>query len=152
MAVDTTILNRYLDADELYVHHTALAKAAKDERDGLAEFVIQMLSMEGLKHISLKRPDGSARTVHVTRNLWAGHNGDEQALCEALKDSGYLAYVKEKYNVQSLSSLVRELASEYHQKPVAELTVEQMIEALPEKVRENIKVSEVFNVGNKKSG
>jgi len=153
MAVDTDVLRDYLRLDALRSELKAELESVENERASVAETIVQMFGLEGVPSMSVLADDGTKRTIHLRRELWAGHTGDSQALCDALKDSGYGAYVQEKFNVQSLSSLVKELATGYYDKPdVSSLSVEEIMEALPEQVRMNLKISEIFKVGNKKSG
>lgn len=153
MALDTNILREYLEADAERNRLKSELAVVEEDRSRLAEIIVQMLGLEGLKSANVILPDGSSRTVHLRRELWAGHTGNSQALCDALKDSGYASYVQEKFNVQSLSALVKELASEFHDKSdVSTLTVEQIMESVPEAVRQHLKISEIFKVGSKKSG
>jgi hypothetical protein len=87
--------------------------------------------------------DGSPvfKTVHVKTEIWAGHNGDEAGLIEAMKESGLADMVKEKFNVQTLSGYVRGLD------PDKKLTPEELIEIIPVPMQKHMKISKLLKLG-----
>jgi len=89
--------------------------------------------------------DGTAvfKTVHVYSEIWAGHNGDEAGLMEAMKNCGLADMVKEKFNTSTLSSWVRE------KDPDKKMTAEELKESLPPEIQEFIKISKVLKMGCK---
>lgn len=89
--------------------------------------------------------DGSPvfKTVHVYSEIWAGHNGDEAGLMEAMKKCGLNDMVKEKFNTSTLSSWVRE------KDPDKKMTVEELRDCLPPELQEFIKISKVLKMGCK---
>jgi hypothetical protein len=81
------------------------------------------------------------RTVYARPEIWAGHNGDEAALVEAMKESGLESMVKEKFNVQTLSGYVRGLD------PDKNMTTEELLDEVPPKMRPHIKISKLLKLG-----
>ena len=145
--MSTEILRQFVENERLRAHLKSELEAANAEKARLEPMIVQIFSEEGVQSQKLKMADGSMPTVHLRRELWAGHQGNAQALCDALKDGGYASQVKENFNTQSLSSLVRELATEFHQTEIGKLSVEQIMEAVPENIRACLKVSEMFKIG-----
>ena len=146
--MDTEILRQFVENEKEKARLESELDVVKAEKDRLQTIIVTMFSEEGTQSHKLIMPDGGFRTVHLRRDLYVGHTGDKQALCDALKDGGYESQVKESYNTQSLSSLFRELAAEYHQVPnVSRLTVEEILEAVPEDIRVHAKINEMFKIG-----
>lgn len=82
------------------------------------------------------RVDGM--TLYVNRQLWAGPtDGDYHAACEALKSAGLGDLVQERFNVQTLSSWVRERDKDG--------------EPLPAAFAGRIEVAEVFRLGARRA-
>lgn len=121
-------------------------KELEAEKQRLSQLIVDEFSAEGTQSQKIQSSFGLV-TIHLRRELWAGHKSDKQGLCDALKECGYGNYVTEGYNVQSVTALAKELAKDYHQKNLAELSVEEIMEALPDQVRAAMKLSEVFKIG-----
>lgn len=124
----------------------AEVKRLEEKKKRLTELIVAEFSAEGTQSQKIKTSFGLV-TVHLRRELWAGHAGEKQALCDALKACGYTGYVSEGFNVQSVTALAKELATDYHQRPLGELSVEDILEALPPEMRATMKLSEIFKVG-----
>lgn len=90
----------------------------------------------------------AGKSFYIQTQLWAGHNGNKEKLCEALKESGFAEYVAENFNTQSLSALVREIARDIESD--VPITVERIVAELPTQVREHIKISEVTRLKARK--
>lgn len=90
-----------------------------------------------------EKADGSPifKTVHVKTEIWAGHNGDEAALIEAMKEAGLADMVKEKFNVQTLSGYVRGLD------PAKLLTPEELLQSVPLPMQKHIKITKILKLG-----
>jgi len=90
-----------------------------------------------------EKADGSPvfKTVHVKTEIWAGHNGDEAGLIEAMKESGLSDMVKEKFNVQTLSGYVRGLD------PDKKLTPEELLEIIPVPMQKHMKITKLLKLG-----
>ena len=148
--MDTEILRQFAENERTRAQLKADLESADLEKARLQTIIVAMYSEEGVESQRIKLGDGTSRTIYIRRELWAGHQGDAQALCDALKGTGYENYVKEIFNVQSLSSLVKEMAAEFHGLPdVKMLSVEQILEAVPEDIRAQLKVSEIFKIGSR---
>lgn len=145
--MDTEILCKYVENERHRSYLKGELEKADAEKKLLEPIIVQMFGEDGVQSTKVIMADGAKPTVHLRRELWAGHQGNSQALCDALKDGGYASQVKENFNVQSLSSLVRELAVDYHQTEIGKLSVEQILEAVPDNIRAHLKVSEMFKIG-----
>jgi len=146
--MDTDILRQFAENEQARAMLKAELEAANAEKERLQTIIVTMFSEEGTQSQRVVMPDGSKKTIHLRRELWAGHAGDAQALCEALKSSGYESYVKETFNVQSVSSLVKEMAADYYGvKELGSYSVEQILEAVPDEMRGVMKLSELFKIG-----
>ena len=90
-----------------------------------------------------EKADGSPvfKTVHVKTEIWAGHNGDEAGLINAMKEAGLTDMVKEKFNVQTLSGYVRGLD------PDKKMTPEELLEAVPVPMQKYMKISKLLKLG-----
>ena len=142
------LLREFAENEELRASLKSQLEVANAEKDRLQQQIVALFSDEGTQSKTIVMSDGSKRTLYVRRELWAGHNGNAQDLCEALKDGGYDSFVKETFNVQSLSSLVKEMATNYYeQSNLGMYGIEQILEAVPEGIRNHLKLSELFKIG-----
>lgn len=88
------------------------------------------------------------QTVWIDRKLWAGaENGDSQATCAALAEAGLGDFVKPGFNVQQLSSWVRELEKAAGRK----LPQDQVKDLLPEPLRPFVRITEKYNLRVRKA-
>ena len=146
--IDTALLRDFAENEQERDRLKAELEACEDLKKILTEKIVAMFGEDGVKSQNILMRDGSARTVHLRREIWAGHQGDAQALCDALEESGYESYVKKTFNTQSLSSLVKDLAKTYYGKTdLDEFGVAEILEAVPEDVRKVMKLSELFKIG-----
>ena len=83
------------------------------------------------------------RTVHVSTTIRASHNGDKDALIEAMKESGLEALVSETFNYNTLSAYVRGLD------PDKKLPPEELIELAPEAMKPHLKLTQTISLGCK---
>lgn len=104
-------------------------KDIQSELDRLESLLISFFEEQGIQKISV---DG--RTVYIRRQLWMKQNEgtDKQAACNALKQAGLEDFVKENFNVQTISSYAREL--------------DQQGEKIPTSLKKYFNVDEVFRV------
>lgn len=90
----------------------------------------------------------SGTTVYVERTLWGGaKDGNMPGLCEALKEMGLDAMVKEGVNAQTFSAYIREQEQALSKTP---LPPEELIPKLPEVLQGVVNVSEVFKIRARK--
>lgn len=113
----------------------------EEELKALQPLLLEEMDGEGLDKLTVTLGfDGEhnpiKRTIFPRREIWAGHANGRQALCDALKEAGLDDFVSEGFNVQTLSAFVRSYD------PLNTLGPEEIVEQLPETVREHIKVSE----------
>ena len=83
------------------------------------------------------------RTVHVSTTIRASHNGDKDALIEAMKESGLEALVSETFNYNTLSAYVRGLD------PDKKLSTEELLELAPEAMKPHLKLTQTISLGCK---
>lgn len=114
----------------------------------LETILLEEAMEEGITKMTVAVEDetGNAanRTVYVERKIWAGHNGDLEAFLGALKGSGLNEYVKSNYNRNSVSAMVREYD------PDGNLSAEQIVEQLPEPLKQHIKVTEDYKLKSRR--
>jgi hypothetical protein len=95
--------------------------------------VLEMLSEAGIPSLKIEN-----KTVYIQRQLWCGaKDKDKTAACEFLKNNDLEMYVKEGFNVLSLSGFVRE--------------IEKSGDELPENFEKFFKISEVFSIRSRKA-
>ena len=109
-----------------------------------AELLPEMAE-SGIQNLKVSDGNGGFRTVYIKRQVWAGHNGDKQALCQALKEAGLDEYVQPNFNSNQLSAWVREFD------PDRNLTENEILERIPKPIAEHLKVTEKFNLTTTKS-
>ena len=79
-------------------------KRVKSEIADVEPVVRDEMAQEGVQSINV-----GDRTVYLHRQLWARpRDGDYASAVEALREVGLDEYVEEKFNVHSLSAVVRE--------------------------------------------
>lgn len=126
--MDTSVIKTFLDMDR---QRKKMEMHLKDLKEKLARLMPQVeeeLIQSGVDSLKI---DGA--TISTRTQLWAKpKNGDYAAACEGLKLAGLGEFVAERFNTQTLSAYVRELAKD--EKP------------LPEPLQEVIEVSEVVKV------
>jgi len=83
------------------------------------------------------------KTVHVQSTIRASHSGDKQALIEAMKENGLGVLVAEAFNHNTLSAHIRGLTSEKN------VTVEDLMELVPESMRPHLKLTRTLSLGCK---
>jgi len=126
---------------DLIKKKTLLEEQLRDTKARLDELepkIVESFQEEGIQSTKL---DGY--TIYLNRQLWAGHAGDKQAMCDLLKsmdDNTWNFLVEDNVNVQRLSARVRECEKDDNGMPI-----------LPEQLKEVIKVSEVFKIGARKA-
>lgn len=84
---------------------------------------------------------GIFKTVHVISKIRTGHNGDRNALIQAMKESGYEALVSETFNYNSLDALI----SGFDENKT--MSLEELMEEVPEPMRPHLKISRVTKLG-----
>lgn len=83
------------------------------------------------------------RTVHVSTTIRASHNGDKDALIEAMKESGLDALISETFNYNTLSAYVRGLD------PDKSLPTDELLELVPEAMKPHLKLTQTISLGCK---
>ncbi len=89
----------------------AQLEALKRDIDALQEPCIAELTMAGVERLPVRLSDESTMTLFVHEQLWARPlNGSEgrDAVVEALKEEGLEEFVKEDFNISTLSAWCRE--------------------------------------------
>jgi len=130
---DVRTVKRYA---ELVKRKRKLDAEVKKIKKQLADLEEPVLGYFGDQCIEQQRFDGV--TLSVRRELWAGHNGDVDAACQALVEAGYGDLVGRRFNTSQLSAVVREW--------------DRAGEEIPDGLREHIKVSEVFKISARVNG
>ena len=143
--MDTKIYERFAVLDARRKDYENRIKVIKDEMAELEKQLIEASMEEGIDKITVvvgQTEDGLPvkRTVYRSRIIRAGHQGDMDALNQALKDAGLDTYVQEKVNMNSLSAFVREFDPDKNKSP------EEIIASLPEPLKPVVKVSECINM------
>ncbi len=125
-------------------------KEIAQEKKLLGEALLDEMADNGMAKMTLKvgvDEDGLPvrKTLYIQRQLWAGHQGDKQALMESLKLAGYEDLVAETVNTNTLSALVRELDPDNNRSP------EDIINMLPPELHSTIKVTEKIELRSRKA-
>lgn len=128
----------------------ARLKEIGEQRRQLEEHLLDDMADNGLAKLTVRVgfDDGGQpvmKTLYMRRQLWAGHQGDKQALMEALKHAGYQDLVGETVNTNTLSALIRELDPDNNRSP------EDIIKALPPELHTTIKVTEKVELRSRKA-
>jgi hypothetical protein len=111
-------------------------KKLKEKANTLMEELLPDFKNSGTQRINV---DG--KTVWLDRKVWASAGGDMPRLVDAMKAAGMEDMVGETVNGGSLSAWVREFD------PDKVKTESEIIEALPEELRDAIEVNIVFKLG-----
>lgn len=113
----------------------AQMESIKDEADGLQHELMEQFGQDGVSSINV---DGV--TVYLHRQLWAGaaDGVPKDTVVEVLKSVGLGHFVTESFNVQTLSSYVRDLEREE--------------EPLPDELADVINVREVYGIRTRRAG
>lgn len=143
--MDTKLFERFAVLDAQKQELETRIKVIKDEIKEIEDVIIEQSMEEGIEKMTVvvgHTEDGLPvkRTVYRQRQLWAGHNGDADALNQALKEAGLDEYVNEKVNMNQLSAYVRNFDPDRNKAP------EAIIAELPEPLKAVIKVSEVLKI------
>jgi hypothetical protein len=143
--MDTKLFEKFAVLDAQKSSLETRIKAIKDEMKQIEEAIIEQSLEEGIEKMTVivgHTDDGLPvkRTVYRQRQLWAGHNGDPDALNEALKEAGLHEYLQEKVNTNSLSAYVRGFDPDRNKSP------EQIMAELPYPLKQVLKVSEVLKI------
>jgi len=128
----------------------ARLKEIGEKKRQLEEFLLDDMADNGLAKLTVRvgaDEDGLPvmKTLYTRRQLWAGHQGDRQALLESLKTAGYEELVGETVNTNTLSALVRELDPDNIRTP------EEIIKDLPLELQATIKVTEKIELRSRKA-
>lgn len=128
---------------KLYSEKKEAERTLKTAAEGMTELESTVVDYFQKHGVSKQTVDGL--TVHLRRELWAGHEGDADAACVALIDAGLQDYAKPRINTQSLSAYCRELDAQ-DDRPDDQRQVPAIVAVHPE-LKGFIKVSEVFKIG-----
>lgn len=117
--VDTpplTIRQRYVERDLERKRLEKELEAVKGELADLEPALLEDLASAGEDKLTVNLPDGRKATLYIHRQLWATSprdddgNVDYDAACAALEAAGLTQFVQRRFNTNTLSSYVRELA------------------------------------------
>lgn len=113
----------------------AQMESIKKEADDLQHELLEQFGQDGVSSMTV---DGM--TVYLHRQLWAGavEGVPKDTVVEVLKSVGLGHFVTESFNVQTLSSYVRDLEREE--------------EELPEELADVIAVREVYGIRTRRAG
>ena len=143
--METKVYERFAVLDDERKNLESRIKTIREEMVELEKQLVEASMEEGIDKVTVvvgRTEDGLPvkRTVYRSRIIRAGHQGDMDALNQALKDAGLDTYVQEKVNMNSLSAYVREFDPDKNKSP------EEIIASLPEPLKTVIKVSECINM------
>lgn len=107
--LDTALMRQYNSlSDDYEAKKVELAKL-KEKLEAQEQRILDNLSRSGTSRVTV---DG--RTFYVRIERWArAKDGDKERAIAVLKSNGHEELVSEGFNVQTVSSLVRELFDEY---------------------------------------
>ena len=142
--MDTKIAKRFAELDQEERDLKSRLDFVKQEKQELEAQLLEGMEEDGISKLTVNT-DGGQRTVYMHRQLCAGHNGDNHALSDALKNAGLDRMVAEQFNTQSLSAWVREFDDDGGKSP------DEIINELPWDVQQYIKVSEKYSVRSRKN-
>jgi len=130
-----------MDNDELLAKYVALDKQQRTHEDSTSELKKEKKKIEDLMlprwlNHGISKANCMGMTVHVKRTVFGSAGGDVPRLAEALRLAGQDDMVKDSVHAGVLSAWVRE------HDPDNRLSPEEITAALPEEVREAIKVTE----------
>lgn len=144
--MDTKELSYFASLDEREQDLKSQLDAIKAEKQKLQDRLMEEMAEEGLEKMTVKvGNNGDKRTVYTQRQIWAGHNGDKQALCDALQQAGLEEYVADNFNSHQLSAYVREYD------PDKKLDEQEIIAQLPKEIQPYIKVTEKNQLRTRKA-
>jgi len=136
LILNVTEVEEYADLVVQIRDLEAEVKRLKRERDQREEAVLEALAGAGLDRVATK-----IGTVYMRRQLWAGApeivdpdtgevvGRDYERANEALRAHGLGDLIEEKFNVQRLSAIIREM------------------DEIPPTLAENLKITEVVKAG-----
>lgn len=81
-------------------------------------------------------------TIYVHSQLWAGANGDKEAMLQALKSCGLGDLVHEAFSAPQLSAIMREKRREFEAAEKRVLSPTEILERLPKELAETVRLSE----------
>ena len=112
------LLKRCIEAD---------LRIVQDKINTLVPIVLDSMLTDGIQHIRM----ANGITLHIHKQLWArAKDGDMAAAAAALKEIGLGEFVKESFNVQTLSAYVRERERENEPLPeefIAHIDVQEEV-------------------------
>lgn len=145
-ATTADLVNEFIELDEQRKGKEGEIDKIKERMTELEPLIMERFENAGMQ--SMKSTQGTV--IYVRRDLWAGaKEGAEVLLLEALKAVGLGDMVKEKVNTQTLSAYVREQEKEQFGANVS-AKPEQIIEVLPEGLRNAVNITEKFSLRTRK--
>lgn len=130
--MDTETLARFTELAEEERALKARMADVKQEKERLEEQLLNQFVDAGVQNTKI-----NGMTVYVHRQVWANHNGDKQALINALKNAGLEELVSENYSTQTLSAWYREL--------------ESLDQPVPDAVAPHLSTAEKFSLRTRRS-
>lgn len=132
---------------KLFADKKEAERTLKIATEGMAE--LESTLIDYFQKHGIDRQSIEGVTVHLRRELWAGHEGDGPAACVALVGEHLAEYAQPRINTQSLSAYVRELEKQAEPDP-NRTPGDAFFEHHPG-LKGFIKVSELFKIGVRQS-
>jgi len=136
----------FLEFQELTERKAVIAADAKKVAARLAALEPQLIDFfteSGLQSIK-----AGGRNFYLHRSLFAGKNPETEpdVFCDAMREAGLDELVGESVNANRLSAYIRERAADLEEGA----SPNDIIAALPESLREMVKVAEIYSVRSRK--
>lgn len=113
----------------------AIEESLENSKRLLAEMEQSILDQFSESGVNSVKVDGT--TIYMQKNTWASaRDGNQDAVCSALRSMGYESLVKTAVNAQALSSLIRDFEREG---------------GIPDDLRQVINVTEKFSIRTRNS-
>ncbi len=127
-------LKRYVELEKERRDLEDRLKAVKAESEKLGASLLEQFAEAGIQNARV-----NGLTVYVHRQLWASAvDGNYEAACQALRDSGYGEFIQTRFNINQVSAIAREL--------------DKGGQSYPPQWEGAIKVAEVFALRSQKAG
>ena len=124
---------RYLELHKKRKELEAELDTVKEQMAGMESTIIDEFDTVGVESIKI-----NGHTIYKRTMLWAGAiDGDYDTPCRAMKRNGMKDFVHQRFNVQQLSSYIREL--------------DRNGEEIPKWLADKIRVTERVNIQVRKS-
>jgi len=116
----------------------------EEDIKGLSEQLSEQFAAAGINHVTV-----DDHTVYLHRQLWASVRGaneeEKHAACAILEEHGLGWMVQPSVNSNTLSAWLREQEEAYD-------SFDDLMQNMPEDLKEVLKISEVYSVRSRKAG